>query len=231
MKTLGIVGGVGPEATVDYYRRIIARYQELRPDGSYPRILINSIDVHRMLNFMFAGQLDPMADVLLEEIEKLARGGADFALVAANTPHIVFDRVQPRASLPLLSIVEATRDAARAAGYRRVGLFGTRFTMEADFYSRVFTPADIAIVIPQEDERARIHDVYLNELLKNQFRPQSRDALLAIAAAMQARAGVEAIILAGTELPLLLRDAAPPVPWLDTTVIHVEAAVQRLLQD
>lgn len=231
MSTLGIIGGVGPESTIDYYRLLIQRWRQLRPDGSAPRILINNVEVSRLLAWMFAGQLDQIADYLLVELEKLARGGADFALVAANTPHIVFDRLAPRSPLPLLSIVEATRDAALAAGYRRVGLFGTGFTMDADFYPRVFTPAGLELIVPAPEERSRVHDIYLNELLKDRFLPESRDALLAIAARMQQRDGVEAVILAGTELPLLLRDATPPVPWLDTTVIHVEAAVQRLLQD
>src|SRR5438105_6437783 len=124
MKTLGIVGGIGPESTIVYYRAILAEYRALKPDGSAPSIIINSIDLHRMLGLIAAGRYAEVSDFLLAEVRRLAAAGATFALLAAGTLHIVFDQIQRGSPIPLLSLVEATRDAAHARGYKKVGLFG-----------------------------------------------------------------------------------------------------------
>lgn len=230
MKTVGILGGIGPESTVEYYRSMIAVYRERRRDGSYPSILINSIDVKRLLDLAAANALAEMTEYLVSGLEALERGGADLALMAANTPHIVFDDVRRRCAVPLISIVESTRDAAKARGLRNVGLFGTRFTMQGGFYQDVFAREGMAIVVPSEEEQTFIHDRYMNELVKGVFLPETREGLAAIAAALRERAGIDGLVLGGTELPLILRDPViGGVPALDTTRIHVEAAVARLL--
>src|SRR6201998_3959438 len=108
MKTLGVIGGVGPESTVDYYKNIIAMYRERERDGSYPQFVINSVNLKTGLDFMEVNNLAGMAEFFLKEIEKLPRAGAEFGIIAANTPHIVFDDVASRSSIPLISIVEAT---------------------------------------------------------------------------------------------------------------------------
>src|SRR5712692_2648980 len=130
MKTLGMIGGVGPESTIDYYKNIIALYRERKNDGSYPQFVINSINLKKGIDFMNAKDLPAMAAFLLEEIEKLARAGADFGLIAANTPHIVFDDIAPKLPIPFISIVEATCDYAKARELKRLALFGTRYTMQ-----------------------------------------------------------------------------------------------------
>jgi aspartate racemase len=230
MRTAGMIGGLGPESTIDYYRSIIARYRERKPDGGSPHILINSLDVDKGIAMLDAGRLDALADYLASGLEPLVRGGADFAFIAANTPHLVFDELQRGSPIPLISIVRATAGRATTLGLKRVGLFGTGFTMRASFYPEEFHRAGIALVIPTEQERAEIHRIYLGELLKNQFLPESRDAILNIAHRMKAEERVEAIVLAGTELPLLLRGSDAGTEWLDTTVIHVEAVVDELLR-
>jgi len=229
MRTAGIIGGLGPESTIDYYRSILARYRERKPDGGYPQILINSLDVDKGIAMLNAGRLDALADYLASGLEPLVRAGADFALMAANTPHLVFDELQGRSPIPLVSIVRATVSRAQAMGLKKVGLFGTGFTMRASFYPEEFRRVGIDMVVPSEPEREEIHRIYIGELLKNQFLPESRDEILAIARRMKAEAGVDAIVLAGTELPLLLRGSGADIDWLDTTVIHVEAVVDQLL--
>lgn len=230
MKTVGIIGGVGPESTVEYYRGIDASYREQKNDGSYPSIIINSVNLQRLLDLMNANELGAAADYLAPEIERLGKAGADFAVVAANTPHIVFDQLQARSPIPLISIVESTRDAARILGLKRVGLFGTRFTMRARFYPDVFSKAGITIVTPKEDEQTYIHEKYIGELLNNIFLPETREGLLTIANSLMARAGIEGLILGGTELPLILPDGKfDGIPFLDTTKIHVERIVNELL--
>jgi len=230
MRTAGMIGGLGPESTIDYYRSLLARYRERKPDSGYPQILINSLDLDKGIAMLDAGRLDALADYLASGLEALVRGGADFAFMAANTPHLVFDELQRRSPIQLISIVRATVERARALGLQKVGLFGTGFTMRASFYPAEFQRAGIELVIPSESERQQIHRVYIGELLKNQFLPQSREAILGIARRMKADEGLEAIILAGTELPLLVRGTGADIEWLDTTAIHVDAVVEELLR-
>jgi aspartate racemase len=230
MKTLGIIGGLGPESTIDYYQRIIALYRERTGDGSYPEFIIVSVDLKRGLDFMAANDLAGMADYLLEGIAKLARAGADFGLISANTPHIVFDDVAPKSPIPLISIVEATCAAARARKLKRLALFGTRYTMQGTFYQRVFSREGIVLLVPDPKDQDYLHDKYLNELVPGNFLPETRAGLLAIVDGMKTKSDVDGVILAGTELPLILRDETRNgLPLLDTTKIHVEAAVAQML--
>ena len=230
MKTLGIIGGLGPESTIDYYQKIIAFYRERTGDGSYPEFIINSVNLRKGLNFMDANDLAGMADFLLEAIDKLARAGADFGLISANTPHIVFDDVAPRSPIPLISIVEATCACAKARNLKRLALFGTRYTMQANFYPKVFSHEGIALSVPEREDQDYLHEKYFSELVPGKFLSETRAGLLAIVDRMKAQGGIDGVILAGTELPLILRDAGHNgVPFLDTTKIHCEAAVAEML--
>ncbi|HKZ03527.1 MAG TPA: amino acid racemase [Pyrinomonadaceae bacterium] len=230
MRTVGIIGGIGPESTIEYYRFIIEKYHERRPDGTNPSIIINSIDVNKLVAWMTAGKHDAVADYLVEELKRLHRAGVDFAVIAANTPHIVFKQVRARCELPLISIVEATRDRTSALRLRRPALLGTRFTMESKFYPEVFAEAGIDLIVPNETERSFIHEKYMSELLKGIFLPETREGLVAIIQEMKQRDAIDAVILGGTELPLILRDASDQgIPFLDTTIIHVEQIMARLL--
>lgn len=230
MQIAGIIGGIGPEATVDYYRSIVAAYRAGKPDGGYPAVIINSIQLNRMLDLVEADRLDALAGYLSSEVQKLANAGADFGLLASNTPHIVFDEIRLRSPIPLISIVEATCDAAKALGLKKLGLFGSRFTMQGRFYPQVFSNAGISLVVPEHEEQAYIHDKYMNELVNGIFLPDTRDGLLGIVKRLKEREKIQGLILGGTELPLILRDVRDRgIPFLDTTQIHVKAIVERLL--
>jgi aspartate racemase len=230
MKILGIIGGLGPESTIDYYGRIIALYRARTGDGSYPQFIINSIDLKKGLDFMDSNNLVGMADYLIEEIGKLARAGATFGVISANTPHIVFDEVASRSPIPLLSIVEATCAAAKTRKLKRLALFGTRYTMKATFYPKVFSREGIELLVPDPADQAYVHDKYLNELVARKFLPETRIGLLEIVNRIRATRDIAGVILAGTELPLILPDAEyNGIPFLDTTEIHCEAAVAEML--
>jgi aspartate racemase len=230
MKTLGIIGGLGPESTVDYYQRIIALYRERIGDGSYPEFIIKSVNLRKGLDFMEAGNLAGMADYLLEGIGKLADAGADFGLISANTPHIVFDEVALKSPIPLISIVEATCAAAKARNLKRPFLFGTRYTMQSNFYPKVFSREGIELFVPEPNDQAYIHDKYFSELVPGKFLPETRARLLAVVDRMKAKSDIDGVILAGTELPLILSDASHNgVQFLNTTKIHCEAAVAEML--
>ena len=230
MKTLGIVGGIGPESTIEYYRFILDGYRARVPGGSAPHLIIDSIDVNRAIALLDANDLAGLADYFSASLDRLVRAGAEVALIAANTPHIVFDEVQRRTPVPMLSIVQATCDHARGRGLKRLGLLGTGFTMRARFFPDVFARAGLELITPGEVEQAFVHQKYIHELLKNQFLPETRAALLRLIDRMRNDDRIEALILAGTELPLLLRDAEPDgLPFLDTTMIHVRAAVDAIV--
>src|SRR5437762_8568556 len=239
MKTLGMIGGVGPESTIDYYKNIIALYRERQRDGSYPQFVINSIDLRKGIDFMNANNLAGMANYLLEEIMKLPRAGADFAIIAANTPHIVFDDIAPKSPIPLISIVEATCDYAKKRKMKRLALFGTRYTMQATFYSKVFSREEIDLVVPEPQDQDYIHEKYFSELVPGNFLPETRAGLLTIVDRMKAKidppspgygaAGLDGVILAGTELPLILRgESHNGIALLDTGKIHCQAAVDAM---
>jgi len=230
MKTLGIIGGLGPESTIDYYGKIVALYRERTGDGSYPQFIINSINMKKGLDFMEANNLTGMADYLVEEISKLGRAGATFGLISANTPHIVFDEVASKSPISLISIVEATCAAAKARKLKRLALLGTRYTMQATFYPKVFSRGRIELFVPDTEDRDYIHDKYLNELVAGKFLADTRANLLAIVDRMKEKHDIDGVILAGTELPLILRDREyNGIPFLDTTEFHCEAAVIEML--
>ena len=229
MKSLGIVGGIGPESTIEYYRFILDGYRARVTDGSAPHLIIDSVDVNRGIAMLDANDLAGLADYVSASVDRLVRAGAQVGLIAANTPHLVFDEVQQRAAIPMISIVEAVCNHARALGLKRLGLLGTDFTMRARFYPDMFVRAGLELVTPAKSERAFIHEKYIGELLKNNFLPETR-TIIAIIERMRREERIEAVVLAGTELPLLLRGFEPEgLPFLDTTMIHVNAAVDAIL--
>jgi aspartate racemase len=232
MKTPGIIGGLGPESTVDYYRAIIAAYRAKIQDGSYPPLIIHSLDLHQVRADIEANRLSRVIEYLLAALHGLAHGGADFGIIAANTPHLVFADLAPRSPLPLISIVEVACQEVVRQGLIRPALLGTRFTMQGRFYPDVFHRAGKHLVVPSEIEQDYIHDVYLNELVNGVFRPETAVALVSIIQRLQAEEGIDSVILGGTELPLLLRGhEMEKVIFLDTTKLHVERLVEEMLSD
>jgi aspartate racemase len=229
-KLIGIIGGIGPESTIDYYRLFVSIYREHRPEGGYPPLLINSIDLARALKLVNSGDLEGLAAYMLEEIHRLARAGATHGLLSSNTPHIVFEEIDAASPIPLISIVDTACRAAVERKLKRVGLFGTRFTMQGGFYQKVFAREGIEVLIPDSGDQEFIHGTYLNELVNGIVRAETRERYTAIARRMKAEQGIEALILGGTELPLLLRGAIDiGVTLLDTARLHVERAVAELL--
>jgi len=225
-----MIGGIGPESTIEYYRHIIAAYRARVRDGSYPSLVMTSVDLKRMMDLVTANDLSRVTQFLVDELHRLERAGAEIAFIAANTPHIVFDDVRAQSPIQLVSIVEATRDAASDLGLARVGLIGTRFTMDATFYSDVFARNRISVVVPPAADRAYVHEKYIGELVHADIRPETQQELIAIIARLREREGIEGIVLGGTELSLILRDASyADIPVLDTTRIHAERVVAEAM--
>jgi len=225
--TVGLVGGLGPESTIDYYRRILEAWK-LEEPSTAPSIIIDSLDVQRALRLV-ASDRGGLVEYLLASLHRLAAAGADFIAMTANTPHIVFDELAARSHVPLVSIVEVCGEEATRRSLRRVALLGTRFTMDASFYPEVLARYGIEVVVPDEADRAWVHDRYIGQLLKGDFRDDTRRDLISLIARLRTERGIDGVVLGGTELPLLLQSPTiAEIPSLDTTALHVAATVRRL---
>ncbi|MFL5468192.1 MAG: aspartate/glutamate racemase family protein [Gemmatimonadaceae bacterium] len=227
MARVGIVGGLGPESTIDYYRRILEMWRKEEPSTT-PSVVIDSLDVQLGLRLVESDR-PALIEYLLGSLRRLAGAAVDFAAMAANTPHVVFDELAAQSPIPLLSIVEACAAEAQRHGLRRLGLLGTRFTMEGSFYPLVCARYGIAIVTPNPDERLWLHDCYVGQMLKGDFRDDTRQGVVGLATRLRDEENIDGIIMGGTELTILV--PAPVVadlPALDTTALHVAAIVERL---
>jgi aspartate racemase len=227
MGIVGLVGGLGPESTIDYYRRILDGWQRHDP-GSAPSIVIDSLDAQMALRLVRTDRR-ALIEYLQASLRRLAGAGVDFAAITANTAHIVFDELAAESPVPLLSIVEVCVADAKRRGMTRPALLGTRFTMEAPFYFEVGGRHNLSVIVPAETDRSWIHDRYVGELLKGEFRDETRAEFTSLIARLRDEQGIDGVILGGTELPLLL--PAPDiagVPVLDTTALHVDAILERL---
>lgn len=224
MKRIGILGGMAPESTLEYYRILIELSHKRLPQDEYPEIIIYSLNFKEFIARMGVEDHGGALELLARGVQSLERAGVDFALIASNTPHMFFAELQRRASLPLLGIVEATLERAEELGLQRLGLFGTRFTMEGEFYPEVAQQRGLEIAVPQAAERALIHKIIMEELVNGRVLEGSRATLVGIAQRLKAEEGIEALILGCTELPLILDEQVLGMPALNTTRIHAEAA-------
>jgi len=225
MKKIGIIGGIGPESTVDYYRLFIKRFQELMDDGSYPELLINSINMTKMLQMVANKEMEGLVLYISDALQALAKAGAEYAVIASNTPHIVFDDVSVRSPIPVLSIVAETCKKAESLNLKKVGLLGTRFTMQTDYYVKEFERNGISVLVPNQEEQEYIHTKIFTELQSLVIKDETRDGLLAIVKRMIDEEGIEGLILGCTELPLILTHDEFGIIFLNTSLIHVESAV------
>ena len=226
MKKIGIVGGMAPESTVEYYRIITTLCRQRGMGYRYPVIIVYSLNFQEFISLVESGNLPEVINLLSKAIDSLSHAGAEFVLMASNTPHIVFNEVAARSPIPLLSIVEETGRAASKFGFTRAGLLGTKFTMQADFYSDVLSAKyGISVVTPEKAAQDYIHHKIMTELVNGYIVEETRQELSRIAKMMADKQGIEALILGCTELPLILSEEAVGIPILDTTRIHAEAAL------
>ena len=226
-----MIGGFGPEATLDYYRLMIKEYGRQQGEGSLPEIIIYSMDMYAMLTLVEQKRWDDVTEFLLKGVNILYKAGADFGIISANTPHIVYDRLKSSSPIPLISIVEETSKKAKEIGLQRVGLLGTSFTMRASFFQKVFTNNNIFIVVPNENEQEYIQHKLMTEIELGRFLEETRDGLLTIVKRMVDEDLIEGVILGCTELPLILIKDEFNIPFLNTTKIHVESAIRYCIME
>ncbi|HIE05798.1 MAG TPA: amino acid racemase [bacterium (Candidatus Stahlbacteria)] len=229
MKKIGLIGGLGPEATIDYYRIIVKLFRE--KVRHFPELIINSVDLKKYAQMLDTDRLAEQIEWLVDAVNILHQASADFAVITSNTPHIVFDEIQTRSPIPIISIVEVTCNKAEELRLARVGLMGTRTTMGSDFYQKVFLKAGIEIIVPNENEQNYIHEKLVKEIIKGKILDETREGLLKIVKRMVDEDGIDGLILGCTELPLILTRGEFGIPFLNTTRLHAEAAVRYALGD
>ncbi|MEO1211701.1 MAG: amino acid racemase [Cyanobacteria bacterium J06638_20] len=229
MKTVGIIGGIAPESTIEYYRKIVSAYLQREATRNYPQIIINSIDMTKMLDLIGNGEFEEVSRYLADEVNKLESAGAEFGVLASNTPHIVFNKVRELSQLPLISIVEATCKKILEIGLEKVALFGTKFTMQGGFYGEVLSRSGIEVITPDDVDQRFIHEKYMGELVKGIILDETRAGLISVIEKMKQKHNVQGLILGGTELPLILNpDDVSSIHVFDTTEIHVESIMEVL---
>ena len=229
MKKLGLVGGMGPESTIPYYHDIVYGVQERMGTDDFPNLTIESVNVFEVLRLCGERKYDELTAYLLGAVRSLARSGADFAALSANTPHIVFDRLQEASPIPLVSIVESACREAEKRNLKKVGLLGTIFTMTEEFFRRPFSQRNIQIIVPSDGEMEYVNQKISSELEHGVVKKETLEAFQGIISRMRAEEAIEAVVLGCTELPLLLNNEVSPVPYLDTMKIHIQDLIREIL--
>ena len=218
-----------PESTVTYYQHVFRRYEELHGDLGYPETVIYDVSFKRFEDWMGKEDWESIEEALLDGLKRLAAAGADFAVIATNTMHILFDKLEARSPIPLMSIVDATAEAVREEGFEVVGLLGTRFTMEKPFYREGLKRHGIDTLVPDEVDREYINRVVFEELSRGRLLTESRNRYLEIIDGL-VQEGVQGIVLGCTEIPLLVTPEHTDVKLFDTAVIHAEKALQHAIK-
>ncbi len=223
MRTLGLLGGMSWESTIPYYRHINECVRERLGGLHSARLLLYSVDFAEIETLQHRGQWDQAGALLAEAAQALERGGAEALVICTNTMHCVLPQIEPNIRMPVLHIADATATRVLAAGFNRVGLLGTRFTMEQDFYRGRLEQLGLSVLVPDTAQRDLVHRVIYDELCQGQCLPESRAAFLAVIQDL-ATAGAQAVILGCTEIGLLVTAADSTVPLFDTAAIHAEHA-------
>lgn len=224
----GIIGGIGPASTVDYYNGIITRY--LAQFEAYPRLVIDSINMTEIINYFSQSDYNGVCQLLVSAIENLKNAGACYAAIASNTPHIVFDQLKEQSSLPLISIVEETCKFAAQNKYKSVLILGTRFTMKSGMYEKSFLKNNISALVPSQDDVESLHNIIFPNLENGIVLPEDKKKMIAISEHYISKYKVDAVVLGCTEIPLMIKENDLSVPTINTTEVHIEA-IARLMID
>ena len=228
-KRIGILGGLTPESTVPYYMHIIHRYEDMFHNHAYPEVVIFSVSFQRFDDWMKVEDWESMELELAKGLHALHGAGADFAVIATNTMHNLYDKLDRRNIIPLLSLVDATGAAVKKAGIKKVGLIGTKFAMNKPYYREGLAKYSIKAVVPDEEDQAYIGKVIFEELSYGILKGESRKGYLEIMERLKEK-GAKGVILGCTEIPLLIKQEHTRIPVFDTTTIHAEAAFQRAIK-
>lgn len=230
MNKIGIIAGIGPASTVEYYNFIIRGFRERLSTKDYPEMLLHSINMTEMLSYVFKGELEKLVGFLKEKVRVLEETGVDYVALASNTPHLVFDKLAEAVDVPMISIVEETCQVIAESKLTKLGLLGTKSTMSMGFYQSVGAKQGIEIVIPDEKQQDYVHEKYMGELVFNEIKEETKLRLIGIVDKLKEEENIEGVILGGTELPLILQqEDFHRLKVFNTTEIHVNAILDKML--
>lgn len=230
MKRIGLIGGLSPESTVEYYQYICREFNSRYGKLHFPEIVIRSINLQNLIECFAANEWDKVATLITNAVIDCEDAGADFAAICANTPHNAYDRISQDSPIKVLSIMEATAEAITAKGFKKVGLLGTKPTMEFGFFQKTFERMGIETLVPESEDRAYMDETIWNELSHGRITDKDRERHKSIIMDLVEQ-GVEGVILGCTELPLLIHEATSPVPLFDTARIHAQAIFEYAVRD
>ncbi|MFG6115713.1 aspartate/glutamate racemase family protein [Halobacillus sp. MO56] len=232
MKRAGIIGGLGPESTVDYYKLFIEKYQQrVNSRQKLPELYINSINMYNIFHFISENQMDELIEYVGSAAKQLEAIGADFIVIAANTPHIVFDKISKQVNVPMISIVEATYEETKELGIKNAGLLGTKFTMEHDFFKEQFWKHNKKITVPSEQQQEYLHEKIVDELENGIVKEDTKEEFIRVINQMIEEFGIDGLILGCTELPMILKEGDVAIPLINTMEIHVDKMVEHMFSD
>lgn len=229
-KIPGIIGGIGPASTLDYYNDIVNGYREYAKDGSYPNLFIKSIDMTEMLSYAGSKNYPSLVEFLKNHIQDLKNAGANFAAIASNTPHIVFDELKKVSPLPLVSIVESTVQYAVEKEYKSVLVLGTKFIMQSTLYTEAFEKHGIKAVVPDKPGIEKVHSLIFPKLEEGLVVPEDKKQMTALADKICGEQNIDAVVLGCTEIPIMIKSGDLHCPVLNTTQIHVQAIVKEMFK-
>ncbi len=230
MKTIGLIGGMSWESSLEYYRIINETVKKKLGGFHSAKCLMYSVDFEEVEKLQRQGKWDEATALMIDAAQRVKKGGADFVVICTNTMHKMAEEVQSSINIPLLHLADVTAERIKAQGLKKVGLLGTKFTMEEDFYKgRLIKKHGLEVMIPDDEEREAIHNILYNELCMGEIKKISKDKFKKIIDNLVLK-GAEGIILGCTEIPLLIDKEDYEIPLFDTTRIHAEEAVEYALQ-
>ncbi|NIQ07865.1 MAG: aspartate/glutamate racemase family protein [Candidatus Korarchaeota archaeon] len=230
MKKIGLVGGMSPESTIEYYKILVREYNKRKGGVSSPEVALESVNLQQISEWMECGAWDKIYKRILRSIENLSKIGAEVIIIASNTPHKIFNRLSHSVDVPMISIMDATAEAVTSAGLHKVALLGTKFTMQSDFYPKTFARYDLTLITPSQADQIYINQVIWEELVHHILRQESREGYLNVIERLRKK-GAEGVVLGCTEISLLITQEDCPIPVFDTTKLHAMATLQFALHE
>ncbi len=229
MKKIGIIGGLSAESTIEYYKILIKEYNKRKGGKSSPLLIIDSLDLEEAVKLMTNNDWDGVFNIIFQSAKNLERAGAEVIIIATNTIHKVFERLQKKIKTPMISILDVTAEAAKSKNLKKIGLLGTIFTMQSDFFQKAFQRYDLKIIVPNQEDQKLVNEVIFKELTFHIIKPESKREYLEVIGRLQ-QEGAEGVILGCTEIPLLIKQEDSPIPVFDTTTLHAMAALEYAMK-
>ena len=229
MRKIGIIGGLSAESSIEYYKILVKEYNKIKGGASSPLLIIDSLDLEAVTNHVAKGEWDKVQQIILQSARNLESAGSEVIIIATNTMHKVFYEVEEKIDVPMISIIETTAESIQSRGFKKIGLLGTIYTMQSDFYHKVLLKYNIETIVPSQEDQEIINKVIFDELTYHILTAESKKKYQDVIERLHKK-GAEGVILGCTEIPLLIKQEDSPIPVFDTTTIHAMATLKFALK-